>query len=141
MNLSERRTRGARHVPLRDAILGRLAEGDEYPLDYPLELEKHNDGSVTDEVITLINEGLVYVAVPLSQMDWDTCVMRVSSPMICMSKIPRARIIRRRQRPTRIARRRRVAARTVVPSPTPHLAARGAAGRVHFRCRGHLGQI
>ena len=77
MNLSGRRTRGARHVPLRDAILRRLAAGDECPLDYLLELEEHHDGSVTDEVVTLINDGLAYVAVPLSQMDQDTCVMRV----------------------------------------------------------------
>lgn len=62
---------------LREAILTEIREDDGCPLDDLLELEEHHEGSVTDEVTTLINEGLAYIAVPLSQMDWDTCVMRV----------------------------------------------------------------
>lgn len=65
------------HLSLRNAILRQITEDDECRLDDLLELEEHHDGSAAEEVIALISDGLAYIAVPLSQMDWDTCVMRV----------------------------------------------------------------
>lgn len=67
----------AKRLSLRNAILRQITEDGECPLEELLELEEQHDGSVTEEVIILINDGLAYIAVPLSQMDWDTCVMRV----------------------------------------------------------------
>ncbi|MFC7498450.1 hypothetical protein ACFQRC_04365 [Enterovirga sp. GCM10030262] len=67
----------ANHLSLRNAILRQIAQDDECPLDDLLALEEHHDGSAAEEVIALIIDGLAYIAVPLSQMDWDTCVMRI----------------------------------------------------------------
>ena len=62
---------------LRDIILSRLAEEGECQFGDLLALEEHDEGSVTEEVVILISDGLAYVAVPLSRLDWDTYVMPV----------------------------------------------------------------